>query len=129
MESLYEKYGGFATISAIVHDFYERVLDSEPLARFFVGVDMERLVEHQTAFFCKILSGPDNYTGRSLRGAHRGLGIDDQAFDEVATILGECLEDAGVEAADIATIGSVLESIRADVVVPDQAPVATPAAS
>ncbi len=116
MQSLYDKYGGFPTVSAIVHDFYEQVLESDNLKHFFKDTQMEALIEHQTSFFCKILGGPDNYKGRSLKGAHRGTGIDHAAFDEVAAILIDCLEDAGVEAEDIRTIGGVLESVRNDVV-------------
>jgi len=116
MQSLYEKYGGFSTVSTIVHDFYDRVWESDTLASFFEGTDMDRLIAHQTTFFCKILGGPDNYKGRSLKGAHRGTGITHAAFDEVASILIEVLEDAGVEGDDVATIGGVLESVRNDVV-------------
>ena len=116
MQTLYDKYGGFPTVSTIVHDFYERVLDNEKLARFFEGTAMKELVDHQTAFFCKILGGPDNYKGRSLRAAHRGTGIKNEDFDEVARILVECLEDAGVEADDVEVIGGVLETVRGDVV-------------
>ena len=116
MQSLYDKYGGFSTVSEILHDFYDRVLETESLAPFFANTDMDRLVSHQTAFFCKILGGPDNYKGRSLKGAHRGMGITHQTFDDVARILIEVLEDAGVEGQDIETIGGVLESVRNDIV-------------
>lgn len=116
MQSLYDKYGGFPTISAIVHDFYEQVLDNEILAHFFRGIDLKALVDHQTAFFCKVLGGPDNYKGRSLKGAHRGMGIDQVAFDEVTRLLVGCLEDAGVTREDVATIVGVLESVRSDII-------------
>lgn len=116
MQSLYDKYGGFPTVSAIVHDFYGRVLDSETLAHFFRNTDMRRLVEHQTAFFCKVLGGADNYKGRSLKEAHRGTGIDHAAFDEVVSILVDCLEDAGMADEDVRTVVGVLESVRTEVV-------------
>ena len=74
-ETLYDKYGGFSAIATIVHDFYDRVVASDVLAGYFEDVDMERLISHQTQFLCKVLGGPDNYTGRSLKAAHRNLNI------------------------------------------------------
>lgn len=115
--SLYDKYGGFSTVSAIVHDFYERVLESALLAPYFEVVDLARLVSHQTKFFCKVLGGPDNYDGRALAAAHRHMGITAEAFDEVATILSETLEDAGMESEDVAGVMGVVGSVRDQVVI------------
>ncbi len=93
--SIYEKYG-FDAISKIVHDFYDRVLKSDIVKPYFVGYDMKRIITHQTEFLCMALGGPANYKGRELEMAHRKLGITNQAFDEVAELLEETLEDHGL---------------------------------
>jgi hemoglobin len=108
--SLYDKYGGFAGINELVQAFYVKVLESDLLAPYFEGVEMSRLIGHQVRFFCKVLGGPDNYTGRSLAAAHRDLKISSPVFAEVARLLQETLWEAGMAPADIevvmATVGS-----------------------
>ena len=50
MATMFEKYGGFAKVSRIVSSFYDKALDSPILAPYFTGVDMRRLIDHQTKF-------------------------------------------------------------------------------
>lgn len=113
---LYDKYGGFAAISQIVHTFYDKVLASPTLDPYFARVDMPALIEHQTRFLCKVLGGPDNYAGRAMRAAHQRHAITPEAFAEVAGLLKESLEEAHVEPRDVETILSVVASVRGDVV-------------
>ncbi len=109
-ETLYDKYGGFAGISTVVHLFYDKIKRSEQLSSYFEDVDMARLIDHQTQFLCGVLGGPATYTGRSLEAAHRSLSVTAEAFAEVARLLGEALEEAGVEQEDIDTILGVVGS-------------------
>lgn len=114
--SLYEKYGGFAALSAIVHDFYERVCASPSLASWFEDVEMANLIDHQIKFLCKALGGPDNYSGRALAAAHAGLAITPAAFSEVAEHLSASLSEAGMEDADVKVVIELVASLQAEVV-------------
>jgi truncated hemoglobin YjbI len=58
MATLFDKYGGFAMVSKIVMDFYDRVLESEIAGPFFDGIDMRRQIDHQTKFIAQILGAP-----------------------------------------------------------------------
>ena len=107
-ETLFAKYGGIDTIRRIVGDFYSDVLDSDNLRPYFTDVNMERLMQHQTNLLCHLLGGPVEYEGRDMVQAHKHLKVTEADFGEVATILKENLEDAGVEAADINTIIGVV---------------------
>lgn len=113
---LYDKYGGFAAISQIVHAFYDKVLASPSLDPYFARVEMAALIDHQTVFLCKVLGGPDNYAGRAMRAVHQAHRITPEAFAEVAALLKESLEEAQVEPADVATILAVVASVEGDVV-------------
>ena len=42
--SLFEKYGGFATVSTIVRQFYKDVVASPNLEGYFENVNMESLI-------------------------------------------------------------------------------------
>ena len=60
--------------------------------------------------------GPDNYDGRALGAAHKGLDITHEAFDEVGRCLLEVLVEASVENDDVDTIMGVVGSTRDAVV-------------
>ncbi len=115
-ETLYDKYGGFATVSKLVHVFYEKVLDSDDLAPFFKDVEMKKLMAHQTKFLAHVLGGPDEYTGRQLRAVHKGLEITKPLFDEVAELLAETLEEGGVSDDDVKTIIGIVAGTVDDIV-------------
>jgi len=114
--TLFEKYGGFATVNKIVRQFYLDVLTSSLLSPYFEDVDMERLIDHQTKFISHALGGPAEYTGRSLEVSHDGLNISLEAFNEVAEILRENLEDAGMETSDVASVMEIVGSVQSSIV-------------
>lgn len=115
-ESLFAKYGGVDTIRRIVGDFYSDVLESPNLRPFFKSVNMERLMEHQTNLLCHLLGGPVDYDGRQMADAHKHLKITEADFAEVAKILQENLEDAGVEDDDVATILGVVAGYAGQII-------------
>lgn len=116
MQPLFDKYGGFATVSKIVREFYKAVLQSPTLRPYFEGANMERIIDHQTKFLAHVLGGPAEYTGRELGAAHQSLRITGAAFDEVAEILQETIEDAGMEAEDVAKVMAIVAGARGSIV-------------
>ena len=109
MQSLFDKYGGFATFNKLTRLFYQKLLDSPQVAHYFSGVDIPTLAEHQTNFLATALGGPTIYQGTDLKTAHTGLMITSEDFTEVAELLEECLEELDVEPADIKTIIAIWE--------------------
>lgn len=116
MQTLFEKYGGIATISSIVRQFYKEVQASPTLQPYFRHVNMERLIDHQTLFISTLLGGPVQYSGSDMRIAHAQHHISLPAFAEVADILQGVLEDAGVEPEDVATVMGVIARFEKDIV-------------
>lgn len=108
--SIFERYGGFAQVSKMVMDFYDRVLDSDVIGDYFVGVDMPRLIDHQTKFMSGVMGGPVTFTDATLKRAHEHLQIDQTAFDEMCRLLGDTLENFDMDRADI---DDVLDRIKA----------------
>lgn len=109
-KSIFERYGGFASISKIVMAFYDKVLDSDVIGHHFENVEMRRQIDHQTKFIASIMGGPASYTDDALYRVHERLAIDQEQFDEMATLLEETLEDFDFERADI---DEVMAHIRA----------------
>jgi hemoglobin len=110
MSSLFEKYGGFARVSRIVSTFYDRLLESPGLARYFEGIDMRRLVDHQTKFIAQVMGGPAAYSNEQLQRVHAPYRIDQKSFEEMTMVLQETLEDHGVADEDVRAIMTQVSS-------------------
>jgi hemoglobin len=115
-DTIFERYGGFATVSRVVAHFYDQVLDSPLLSPFFVGVDTKLLIDHQTKFVASMMGGPASYSNEHLGRVHRHLGIDDTAFDEMSDVFRETLEDFELDESDIAEVIGEIQSRRAFIV-------------
>ena len=112
----YDAIGGGPAVSAVVNDFYVRVLGDPTLAPYFEEIDLARLKRHQVFLVTKVLGGPNNYTGRSLKEAHAGLGITHDEFTAVVGHLAGALKDAGVPDEVIERAGAVVISTEPDIV-------------
>lgn len=112
----YEAVGGGPAVSAVVNDFYERILSDPQLVHYFEGVDMPRLKRHQVLLVTKVLGGPDSYTGRTLREAHAGLGITKPDFDKVVGHLAGAMTDAGVSDDVLGRAAAVVVATEPDIV-------------
>lgn len=102
--TIYERAGGFSAVRKVVSDFYDKVLESPTVAHHFEGVEMRRLIDHQTRFVAFLMGGPASYTEEHIEHLHRRLGITLPEFDEVVELLEETLEDHGFATEDIAKI-------------------------
>ena len=100
-KTLFERYGGFASVSKVVMAFYDKMVSSPLTGRYFAKTDMKRLIDHQTKFVATLLGGPASYTNEHLERVHADLGITEAAFMESVDLLTETLEDHGFEDADV----------------------------
>jgi hemoglobin len=114
--SLFEQLGGAASIEAVVEDFYGRVLADETLRPVFAGIDLDNLRRHQTRFMSYALGGPNQYTGRSMRLAHAGLGITAAQFGAVAGHLEASLTSFDVPRHLIDQVIAHVAALRGEVV-------------
>lgn len=108
--TLFEKYGGFATVSKVVMSFYDRVLDSDQVGDYFEDIDLKQLIDHQTKFVASIMGGPASFSDDMLKRVHARYEISRVDFDEVARLLRETLMEFDVEHDDIETVMFAIES-------------------
>jgi hemoglobin len=76
--NLYERLGGYDSISAVIDDFMQRQFTDKQVGRFYVGHSTnskKRLSQLITEMLCEVTGGPAKYIGRDMRTAHAGLGI------------------------------------------------------
>jgi hemoglobin len=103
--TIFDRYGGFATMRKVVSDFYDEVLDSPTLSHHFANTDMRELIRHQTLFIASLTGGPGaDYSDEVLLRIHGPLGITHDEFDELLGVLSDALIDHDFVEDDVATI-------------------------
>ena len=120
-QTLYEKYGGFKTISRVVMTFYEMALDSDEIGDYFEDIDMPRLIDHQTKFVSSLIGGPASFSDDRIETVHRHLNISHGHFDEMAEIFGQALEMHGMSEGDVKLALKAIEGKRSIIVARDAA--------
>ncbi|MES1993431.1 MAG: group 1 truncated hemoglobin [Pseudomonadota bacterium] len=119
MNTLFEQLGGAPAVDLAVDRFYDKVLADERIQHFFTGVDMARQRRHQKNFFTYAFGGAANYSGQTLRVAHRRMvdtqGLADTHFDAVVENLKSTLVELNVADALIDQVIAITESARNDV--------------
>lgn len=92
------------TLAQIVADFYGEVLRSPSLGPFFRNADMDRLIDHQSAFMIAALGGPSSYGRDEIYTAHQRLDISGEDFQEMLKLLERSLVRFGLQPTDITEV-------------------------
>lgn len=115
-DSMYDEIGGEAAVTAVVDDFYDRVLNDEQLTLYFEGMDMAALRAHQVKFISSVAGGPVEYDGEGMREAHDHLDISEADFAAVGQHLEAALRENGVEDHHIEAIMAEVAALKAPIV-------------
>lgn len=113
--SIYEKIGGEAAVDAAVDIFYRKVLLDDRISEFFDTVDMESQHTKQKAFLTMAFGGPNNYSGKDMREAHKHMSLTEDHFNAVAENLVATLQELNVPADIIDGIVAICLSVKDDV--------------
>lgn len=112
-QSMFLRYGGFASVSKVVSAFYDKAIDSPLLSPYFENLDMSRLIDHQTKFISTLMGGPASFSNEELERVHSNLNINEQEFQEMVELLKETFEDFDFDDSDVAAIqGEILSRKR-----------------
>ena len=113
--SVYEKIGGADAVNAAVDIFYRKVLSDERISEFFDTADMEAQHAKQKAFLTMAFGGPNSYTGKDMREAHKHMNLTEEHFGAVAENLVGTLEELSVPQEFIDEIVGIAVSVKDDV--------------
>jgi len=102
-------------MNAAVDIFYRKVLSDDRIAHFFDTVDMEAQHAKQKAFLTMAFGGPNSYTGKDMREAHKHMNLTEEHFNAVAECLVGTLEDLSVPQSEIDEIVGIAVSVKDDV--------------
>ncbi|GAA3656075.1 group 1 truncated hemoglobin [Nonomuraea antimicrobica] len=116
MTSIFDQVGGASAVSAVVDEFYRRVVADPRLVRYFADTDLGKLKAHQRSFVSAALGGPQEYRGRTMGEAHAGMGITGEEFDAVVVHLAGALTQYDVPEPTITTIAGALAPLKGQIV-------------
>lgn len=114
--SMFDKYGGFASVSKIVSAFYDKAVDSDIIGPYFDDIDMRAQIDHQTKFISSLMGGPASYSDEALHKVHAHLNIDRESFQEMGALLRETLVEFNIDSDDVELIMHEITS-RADIII------------
>ncbi len=83
----YQQFGEKAGIRAVVNRFVGYVLSDSRISHYFATTDIPSLKSALTDQFCQEEGGPCTYTGPSMSSVHRGLGVNEAAFNALVSDL------------------------------------------
>jgi hemoglobin len=121
-KSLYDRIGGEAALSKVVDEFVAKAA-ANPKVNFTRNgkwnasdAAVKTLKMHLVDFLGSAFGGPQKYTGRSMKEAHRGMGITQAEFDALAADLRSVLEANKVPKQEISEIMKIAGSTAPDIV-------------
>jgi hemoglobin len=114
--TLYERLGGYQGIAAIVSDMVDLHLANPAIQSRFAKSDPAALKEKAALFFCAGSGGSEQYPGKNMLDAHRGMNISEQEFMAVLDDALTALQKHGVGQQEQMEVLYILHSMRKEVV-------------
>ena len=116
-KSLYDRLGGVDAIKAVVKDFVEENVakDTRINARF-ANSDIPHLEQMLTEQICQATGGPCTYSGKNMKEAHTGMGINDAEFNALVEDLKKSLDKFKVGAQEQSELIGALAPMKPDIV-------------
>lgn len=119
--SLWDRLGGESAVIKVVNDFFnyanEDKIDISRGGK--IKLDDKKMAEFKKnviAFISSASGGPIPYKGKSMKEAHKGMGITDAEFDATAQALVKALKKNGIKQAEIDELVKAVAGTRKDIV-------------
>lgn len=115
MTTLFEKIGGASAVDAAVDIFYRKVLSDDSVSSYFDDLDMDGQIAKQKAFLTVAFGGPNNYSGKDMREAHKHMSLTEAQFGAIANHLSTTLSELKVPQKLIDEVMAIAGSTHDDV--------------
>jgi hemoglobin len=119
-KSLYERLGGEPAIARVVDDFVAEVVADPKIKdrhkKHFMADDVGVLKKKLIDQIGEATGGPQKYTGKNMKDAHKGLEITNADFDALVGCLERALDRNKVGKAEKDELLGKLAGLRKDVV-------------
>ena len=118
-KTLYERLGGYDTISAVANDLLPRMQADAQLGRFYQhrGEDgLKRSRQLLIDFLCASSGGPLYYTGRDMKITHKGMKISESDWSAFLGHLNAMLDAFQVPQPEREEVVALMQSTKPDIV-------------
>lgn len=116
-KSLYQRLGSKEGISRLVDDVVAAHLSNPIVKTRFENVkDMAHLKKMACEFFCAGSGGPEAYTGKDMRAAHKGMNISEQEYLAVMDDIVGALDKNKLEEDTKKDVIAILYSLKGDII-------------
>jgi hemoglobin len=115
-KSLYQRLGGQCAIQEVVDDFIGNVAADARINGFFAHTNIAHLNEMLVAQICQATGGPCTYTGRSMKAAHAGMGVQGSHFNALMEDLAKSLNKFSVPQKEQNELLGALAAMKGDIV-------------
>jgi hemoglobin len=113
--SLYDRLGGEDAIRKIAGDIFDNHKNNDVVSARYKDSDRDRVVQLVTEFICAGTGGPQEYTGKNMLDAHRGMNINEQEYMAVLDDILAALEKNGVGERETQELLAIAYSLRAEI--------------
>lgn len=95
-QSLYERLGGEEKIKAIATSIFNNHTQNKTVSARYKDSDKDRVIKVVTEFICVGTGGPQEYTGKDMLTAHRGMNISATEYLAVVDDIMDALDSNGI---------------------------------
>lgn len=114
--TLYDRLGGKDAITAVVDSFVAIAAKDNRINKKFARSDVGRVKTMLVDQVCAATGGPCTYTGRSMKDAHRNMGVTEGEFDALVEDLVASLNAYNVAKPEQDELLSALATMKGDIV-------------
>ncbi len=115
-DTLYERLGGESGLSSIVRDVITNHMNNPTIKTRFQDSDTDKLHRLSLEFFGMGSGGPQKYTGKDMKEAHRGMNISEEEFLAVVDDVMLALDKNNIAADARNEVLGILHSLKRDVI-------------
>ena len=131
-KKLYDRLGGKKAITAVVDEFVANVAADTRINSFFAATagDKKRLAKFKGNMvnqICQGTGGPCKYTGKDMKTAHAGMGVQGQHFGALVEDLVKALDKFKVPEKEKGELLAILGPMQSDIVEAAPAAASVPA--
>lgn len=113
--SLYERLGGYAGIRKVSEDVWKEHTSNPAVMARYADSDGEKITQMVTEFVCWGTGGPETYTGKDMRTAHRTMNINEREFMAVVEDVSQALKKNNVGQQETSELLGLLFSLKDEV--------------